>query len=34
LDTSFTSGTLTPSDYSVDEAIDEVIKCNCDCWVA
>jgi len=34
LDTSFTSGTLTPSDYSVDEAIDEVIKCNCDCWVS
>jgi hypothetical protein len=34
LNTSYTGGTLTPSNYSVNEAIDEVIKCNCDCWVS
>jgi hypothetical protein len=34
LNTNYTGGTLTSSSYSVDEAIDEVIKCNCDCWVA
>lgn len=34
LNTAYTGGTLTPSNYSVDEAIDEVIKCNCDCWVS
>ena len=28
----YTAGILLPSTYSVDEAIDEVIKCNCDCW--
>lgn len=33
LDSAITSGTLTPSIYSVQEAIDEVIRCNCDCWV-
>jgi len=25
--------TLTPASYNVQEAIDEVIKCNCDCWI-
>jgi hypothetical protein len=29
----FTSKILTPSAYSVPEAIDQVIKCNCDCWL-
>jgi hypothetical protein len=29
----FTSKVLTPSAYSVPEAIDQVIKCNCDCWL-
>lgn len=33
LNSAMTSGTLTPSIYSVQEAIDEVIRCNCDCWV-
>lgn len=34
LNTSYTGGVLTSSNYTVNEAIDEVIKCNCDCWVA
>jgi hypothetical protein len=29
----FTSGILSPSTYNVPEAIDEVIRCNCDCWL-
>lgn len=29
----YTSGLLTPTVYTVSEAIDEVIRCNCDCWV-
>jgi hypothetical protein len=33
LNSALVSGTLTPSIYSVQEAIDEVIRCNCDCWV-
>ena len=33
LNANYTSATLSPSRYSVSEAIDEVIKCNCDCWV-
>jgi hypothetical protein len=28
-----TASTLAPASFSVPEAIDEVIKCNCDCWV-
>jgi len=28
-----TSSTLAPASFSVPEAIEEVIKCNCDCWV-
>jgi hypothetical protein len=28
-----TSSTLAPASFSVQEAIEEVIKCNCDCWV-
>ena len=34
LNTNYTGGSLISSSYSVSEAIDEVIKCNCDCWVA
>ncbi len=33
LHSTYTSGVLTPASYSVPEAIDEVIKCNCNCWV-
>jgi hypothetical protein len=29
----YTSGLLSPTTYTVPEAIDEVIRCNCDCWV-
>lgn len=29
----YTSGILLPATYSVAEAIDQVITCNCDCWV-
>jgi hypothetical protein len=28
----YTSATLMPSTYTVNQAIDEVIRCNCDCW--
>ena len=28
----YTSATLMPSTYTVNEAIDEVVRCNCDCW--
>lgn len=28
----YTASTLMPSTYSVQEAIEEVIRCNCDCW--
>ena len=28
-----TASTLAPASFSVQEAIEEVIKCNCDCWV-
>jgi hypothetical protein len=28
----YTSSTLMPSTYTVNEAIDEVVRCNCDCW--
>lgn len=33
LNTDFTSGTLLPSQYNIDDAINNVIECNCDCWV-
>ncbi len=33
LNTAYTSGVLPSSVYSVKEAIDQVIKCNCDCWI-
>lgn len=33
LDAEFTSSVLAPSAPTVQQAIDQVIKCNCDCWV-
>jgi hypothetical protein len=33
INTKYTSSTLTPTSFSVSEAIEEVILCNCDCWV-
>jgi hypothetical protein len=33
LDTDDTSNQILPSQPTVDEAIEEVIKCNCECWV-
>lgn len=32
LDAAYNSGTLLCSKLTVDEAIDKVIECNCDCW--
>lgn len=29
----YIAGTLSPASFNVQEAIDEVIKCNCDCWI-
>jgi len=28
----YASDVLLPATYSVPEAIDDVIRCNCDCW--
>ena len=28
----YTSNNLLPSTYTISEAIDDVIRCNCDCW--
>ena len=33
LDTSYMSSILLSSSPSIQEAIDQVIECNCDCWV-
>jgi hypothetical protein len=33
LDTQYTSSTLLPASPNIQEAIDKVIECNCDCWV-
>jgi hypothetical protein len=33
LDTQYTSSTLLPASPTIQEAIDKVIECNCDCWV-
>lgn len=33
LNVDYTSGILLPSQYNVDDAINNVIECNCDCWV-
>lgn len=33
LNTNLTGTTLKPSSYDVNDAIDKVIECNCDCWI-
>lgn len=33
LNVDFTSGILLPSQIPINQAIDDVIACNCDCWV-
>lgn len=33
LNPDYTATTLQPSIYNIDEAIDKVIECNCDCWI-
>jgi hypothetical protein len=33
LNTLYTSDTLTPASYPVDQAIEQVTLCNCDCWI-
>lgn len=33
LNSAYTSSVLLPSTLNVQEAIDEVVKCNCDCWI-
>lgn len=33
LNVDFTNGILLPAQYSIPDAIDNVIACNCDCWV-
>lgn len=33
LDTQYTSSTLLSASPNIQEAIDKVIECNCDCWV-
>jgi hypothetical protein len=34
LDPRYTNSTLLPAVPSVQEAIDRVIECNCDCWIS
>ena len=33
LNPDYTGSTMLPASYSINEAIDKVIECNCDCWV-
>jgi hypothetical protein len=33
LNTLFTSDVLLPAQYNVPDAIEQVITCNCDCWL-
>jgi hypothetical protein len=33
LDTDYISSTMLPASYSLNEAIEKVIECNCDCWI-
>lgn len=33
INTDYTGSTTIPSTYSVNDAINKVIECNCDCWV-
>jgi hypothetical protein len=34
LDPKYTNSTLLPAVPSIQEAIDRVIECNCDCWIS
>jgi hypothetical protein len=33
LNNTYTSGNKLPADYNVQQAIEEVIHCNCTCWI-
>lgn len=33
LNPNYTGSTLLPGSYSVRDAIDKVVECNCDCWI-
>jgi hypothetical protein len=33
LDSNYAGSTLLPAAYSINEAIERVIECNCDCWL-
>lgn len=33
LDPDYTNSTLLPSSPSIESAIEQVIECNCDCWI-
>lgn len=33
LDTDYIGSTMLPATYSIQEAIDKVVECNCDCWL-
>jgi len=33
VNSNFTGTTLKPSTYNINNAIDKVIECNCDCWI-
>jgi hypothetical protein len=33
LNIDFISGVLLPSQFNINDAIDKVIECNCDCWI-
>lgn len=34
LNTDYTGSVLLPSTYNVQDAIDKVVECNCDCWIS
>ena len=33
LNPNFTATTLLPASPTIQDAIDQVIECNCDCWI-
>jgi hypothetical protein len=33
LDSDYTGTTLFPATYDVNEAVEKIIECNCDCWL-
>jgi hypothetical protein len=33
LNVDYTSGILLPAQYDINDAINRVIECNCDCWI-